>query len=136
MDPKAKKQRALKELETVAAELIYISETDAGFNVVDLDSTAALNAANIGKLLKSKKIDPIEEASAAELFERLTRQRDWHGAAERTRTKQYADLLKVLEKHLVDLKVFRIGRVNIDIYVLGRAADGTIAGVKTSATET
>jgi hypothetical protein len=45
-------------------------------------------------------------------------------------------LRKVLEQELSDITVYRIGEIQIDVFVIGSLADGTYAGVKTKLIET
>ena len=40
------------------------------------------------------------------------------------------DRLKVLKVQLADIHVFKVGQTEIDIYVIGRTADGKWAGTK------
>jgi hypothetical protein len=44
--------------------------------------------------------------------------------------------LRLLEENLADLKVFRVGVVNIPVYIAGRSASGNWLGVSTRVVET
>jgi hypothetical protein len=44
--------------------------------------------------------------------------------------------MKVLEKNLDDIRVYRLGKVDIEVVVLGRDASGTWLGVRTNVVET
>jgi hypothetical protein len=37
---------------------------------------------------------------------------------------------------VTDIRVFKVGRVNLDVYVVGRTKEGDWAGVQTKAVET
>ncbi len=50
--------------------------------------------------------------------------------------KRYQRLVKLLQTHLTDLKVYRLGEVEIDVYVLGKTESGAIAGLATISVET
>ena len=80
--------------------------------------------------------DKVDEISVEEFFDDPTQDQDWHDEAAKQAVQRYRDLLAVLKQHLTDIKVFRIGEVRIEIYVLGRTADGDWAGIKTNAVET
>jgi hypothetical protein len=58
------------------------------------------------------------------------------GGPERTPTRPVHYLRQFLEQNLTDLKVFRIGRIRLDVYVVGLDSEGNLAGVKTVAVET
>jgi hypothetical protein len=69
-------------------------------------------------------------------FADLTKEQDWHGDEEKTAVARYRNLLSVIRDRLSDAKVFRIGEVEVAIYVVGRDRDGGWVGVKTTAVET
>jgi hypothetical protein len=71
-----------------------------------------------------------------DFFGPLTEVEDWHEAEEKAVVKKYQGLQKTLQQQLNDLKVFKIGQVNIDIYLVGHTAEGDLAGVKTKSVET
>jgi hypothetical protein len=122
-----------KRLASACEGLIYISETDAPIEPFFAGKTKRVTAE---ALQKTGVEAPIEEASFDQFFERLTRKREWHGEAEKRSVRKFAKLEKLLKENLHDLKVFRFGRVRIDIYVVGIDAEGNLAGVKTKAVET
>ena len=41
-----------------------------------------------------------------------------------------------LKQNLGDLKVFKVGEVNVDVYIVGKTGSGKWAGVRTAAVET
>ena len=111
--------------------LIYISETDAPIvPFFQAKGEARPDIANSGDAAD------VEERSFSEFFEPLTTERDWFGEAEKKTAKRFDELRKLLEECLRDLKVVRVGRVQIDIYVIGTDAEGNTAGVQTKAVET
>ena len=50
--------------------------------------------------------------------------------------KRFLELQKLLEENLRELKVFRIGRIQLDIFVVGIDKSGSLIGVSTKAVET
>jgi len=42
----------------------------------------------------------------------------------------------LLEKKLKELKVFKIGKIQLDIYVVGLDAESNLTGIQTKAVET
>ncbi len=50
--------------------------------------------------------------------------------------RRFLALQKVLETNLHDIKVYKVGTINIDVYVVGQAADGTYEGIHTKVVET
>jgi hypothetical protein len=128
--PKFKGEKLLAEIEKSTAGLTYISETDAAVEPL-MNGTAKLVEAH--HLTDRTRY---EEMSADDFFARLTAEKDWYGQKEKDRAKRFAALEKLLKENLRDLKVFKVGRVQLDIYVVGLDADNNLIGIKTRAVET
>ena len=124
------------DIERACVGLIYVSETDAP--VLAFRGTAADDVT--GKVIiqqtGAKEEGLVEEVAFDLFFERLTAEKDWFSDAQKARAKKFLELKELLEENLQKLKVFRIGRIRIDIYIAGLAADGCLMGVKTKAVET
>jgi hypothetical protein len=116
--------------------LIYVSETDAKV----LPYAATLKGAKAPEVLiehAGRKADEhVEEISSDELFDRLTAIKDWFGERETERAKKFLELRELLEEDLGGLKVFRLGRIQIDIFVVGLDKNEMLMGVTTKAVET
>ena len=50
--------------------------------------------------------------------------------------KKYQQLVATLKQHLTHLKVYRLGEIQLDIYIVGQAPNSHLAGVTTKAVET
>lgn len=78
----------------------------------------------------------IEETTLHTFFYRPTQIEDWYGDEEKATAQQFSVLKKLLEANLKDIKVFRLGEIAIDVYVVGVDKDGNLAGIKTTVIET
>lgn len=78
----------------------------------------------------------VELRSLESFFARHTTTSDpYDGEAQRIRPR-YEELVRVLSTRLRDVKVYRIGKIEVDCYVVGLDARGNLAGLKTVAVET
>ena len=136
MKSKTTIEEILKQIDNACAGLIYVSETDAGFETVKFELNRELTDSSFRKLVKADKVTPVEITGASDVFDRLTRPNEWHGESDRRRIQRYEKLRSVFEKYLMDLKVIRVGKIRIDIYIIGKTNDGMFAGVKTHSVET
>lgn len=128
---------SLKEkIEKAADGLYYISETDADILPFIGDKAEAVSQEEILKQTHKEPDAPVEERDFSEFFERLTKIQDWFEEEELELAKKFSELKSLLEENLTDLKVFKIGQINIDIYVVGIDQEGVLMGVKTQAVET
>ena len=124
------------EIEQACEGLIYISETDSPFIPFAGQLTDTVTADVILQQTGIAGEGPVEEREFAEFFDRLTVIKDWYGEPEKARAKKFVELRMLLEENLRELKVFRIGRIQLDIFAVGINKDGFLMGVTTKAVET
>jgi len=77
-----------------------------------------------------------ESVDVDTFFQRATQVQDWFGEAEWAIAQRYQQLVRWLKENLTDLQVYRCGDIEVDIYILGQAADGRRLGLQTRAIET
>jgi hypothetical protein len=129
-----------KELKETSVGLFYISETDAPFESFiwkrDDKNSTDLNAEDVLKLAGQKPDAKVEERTVDNFFAQSMTVQDWFGEEEKNQVEKFSKLKELLEGNLKNVKVFKIGEINIDIYVAGVDAEGNVIGVQTKAVET
>lgn len=124
-------------LATAVEGLLYQSETDAPFQMFAWpDGTGSLTPERVRACSGHRPDAPVSALSLAEFFADLTGDEEWYGEAERVTARKYRSLLDVVHHYLTDARVYKVGRVQVEIYIVGRTTDGDWAGVKTNAVET
>ena len=127
----------LLELQAAIKGLLYTSESDSPFEIVHWKKpNAILSSADLLSFIGQSSGMPVENVGLGEFFHDLIQDQDWHSADDKKTVEQYRHLLTVLKEHLTDIRVFKVGEVEIDIYIVGRTADGDWAGIMTTAVET
>ncbi len=126
----------IKQIKNYAADLYYISETDAEILPFVGEQAESVNNEVILRQTKNDPDSPIEEKIFTEFFERLTKIQEWFGDEEKETAEKYLSLRTLLEENLSDLKVFKIGKTQLNIYVVGLSTENKLLGVKTKAIET
>lgn len=79
---------------------------------------------------------PVAEVSPSAFFDKVTVERAWFDSHEKALVQRYRSLQELLELTLEDLKVYRIGEVEVDVYVMGWTEDDYLVGVATTLVET
>ena len=128
--PKFKGEKLLAEIENSTAGLTYISETDAP---IEPYSGGKAQTVTVHQLTSDRRY---EEMSSGDFFARLTAEKDWYDAVQKETARRFHELEKLLEQNLRDLKVFKVGHIQVDIFVVGLDADNNLIGVRTKAVET
>ena len=123
-------------LKKASEGLYYVSETDAEIIPFVGQKAESVSKEEILRQTNNSFDIPVEERSFADIFERLTKIQDWHGEEEIAAAKKFAALKNLLESNLKDLKVYKIGKIELDIYFVGLNAEKILMGIKTRAVET
>jgi Nuclease A inhibitor-like protein len=124
------------ELTNAVKGLYYISETDAEIFPFSGQKVSEISRLEILRQTENSEGCEVEERDFNEIFDRLTTIQDWFGKNEIDRAEKFLKLRKILENHLRDLKVFKLGRIKKEIYFVGVDSENFLKGIKTIAVET
>src|SRR5262249_12801111 len=90
-------------------------------------------------LLKAASLPPETPVTKVEFdafFAPMLRLREGASPEAHARAVRYQKLVGLLRKYLGDLAVDQLGRVEMPAYVVGRLANGSLAGLRTTVVET
>jgi hypothetical protein len=119
----------LESLKAASDGLLYPSETDAPIETFQWGAAGASVSVDRIRALAGHQPDaPIEEEGLDEFLAPLLADRSLEGRGRK--------LKETLERSLADIRIFRIGRISIDVFVVGKTKGGEWAGVKTRVVET
>ena len=125
----------INQLKSASEDLLWLSESDYPFETICIENVDAIEA----KLLELTDYPPdttIEVKELDRFFKRVTEEKDWYEEEEMTECKRYQALVKLLQTHLTDIKVYRVGEIEVNCYILGKTESGSIAGLSTISVET
>lgn len=118
---------ALAALQAAAKGLLFMSETEAPLEAFLWQHEGTLTPARVLALTGSARRVPVEETTLDSLL---------RGVPREDRAK-FDKLAKVLQTHLTDLQVYKVGaEAEKRVYIAGKATDGSWAGLMTTVVET
>lgn len=79
---------------------------------------------------------PVETITVADLFDPFQHADESASEEDQAEAARYRALVELLTRELTALRVYRVGEVDIDVYVLGQDASGDWLGLKTHVVET
>lgn len=132
----SKKNDLPEQLKKFTKGLFYTSETDAEILPFVGKRAEAVTTQEIAAQTESKADSPIQEKDFTEFFRSLTEIQDWFGEEEKATAQKFTDLKNLLENDLRYLKVFKIGKIQINVYAVGLDAQSILTGIQTKAVET
>jgi hypothetical protein len=127
-------EQLFEELKEATRGLLLMSESD--FPLEPFRWAAEPTPEFLRGLTGDEASAPVEEQSVAEVFRAAASEPDWKGEAELASARKFQTLLRLLEENLTGLKAFRVGAINMPVYVVGRGPSGDWLGVSTRVVET
>lgn len=124
----AKPNPVLTELQAAVKGLLFPSETDAPLEAFAWPATGGgpPDEAAVRAAAKVDQKTAVERVTLPELARTIPSEARG----------DFVPLFAALAHHLSGTAVFKVGAINIDVYIVGRTADGRFAGVKTKVVET
>lgn len=122
-------------LKQATIDLLWSSESDYPFEIVtwkqgiEMTPTALFGSGDDADR-------SIESITLTELFAPVLTVEDWYEAAELKQVDRYTELFHAIESNLAEVQVFRVGEVEIAIYIIGKTPTGDLVGLKTHTVET
>lgn len=125
----------IEELRESTRGLLFMSESDYPFEVF-VWGNAEPTREFLRGLACADSSAAVETRDAREFFRASASEPEWKGEDELAAARRFQALLRLLETSLTDLKVYRVGAIDIKVYVAGRAPSGNYLGVSTRVVET
>lgn len=123
-------------LQAAIAGVTWQSESEAAFEVISWQESGTLTPQQLLTLTHHPQDAPVRVETLDSFFAGAVQEWDWHGAEERAIVAKYRHLLKTLQETLTDVTVYRVGEIEVDIYIVGQTELGNLAGVATQSIET
>lgn len=131
----------VEQLQNAASGLLWISESDFPFVAFVWNSQSSnpenvLTPQQLRQYTGHASDTPVETLELDRFFAPATRVENWHDESKTKEVLQYQALVKRLKDELKNLSVYRLGTVELDIYIIGKTPSGNWAGLSTKAVET
>jgi hypothetical protein len=124
------------QLKQASKGLLFGSETDAPFEVISWQAQEQLTPAKLLQLTNHPPDAPLEMLAVDEFFAIATQEEDWHDEEERETVQWFQNLVNVLKQNLSQLQVYRVGSIEIDVYIVGVTDGGGLVGLSAKLVET
>ncbi|MBD2562076.1 MULTISPECIES: nuclease A inhibitor family protein [Nostoc] len=125
----------VEKLKEASTGLLMMSESDYPFKVVQWEGAAPATQEKILQLTGSQDL-PVEIVDLDYLFRNCAFEQEWHNELQKKDVKKFQTLVQTLKDNLSDISVYRVGKINIDAYIIGKTKNGDLAGVATKLVET
>jgi hypothetical protein len=113
--------------------LLMPSESDYPFEVFVWEDVE-LTPQKILELTNYPPATSIEEVELDYFFRNVATEKDWHDKIQKENVAKFQNLVQVIKDNLADIRVYRIGTIEVNVYIVGNN-DG-VAGLATKVIET
>ncbi|RNI26922.1 nuclease A inhibitor family protein [Rufibacter latericius] len=126
----------LPQLTQAAQGLLFISESESPLEPFSLPTGVSLSSG--ADFLKALGMNgqPVEQVELAYFFRNMVRTSPDQEPAQQAIAQRFIALLQWLETNLQEVRVYRVGQIQVQAYVMGKAPDGTWLGLKMTLVET
>ncbi len=130
-----KDSELINQLSQASEGLLWLSESDYPFETIYWKDVIDIEA-KLREVTDCSPDTPIEVRELESFFWRVTEDDDWDEEEDMLICKRYRELVNLLQIHLRDIKVYRVGEIEVNCYILGRTKSGNIIGLSTISVET
>jgi hypothetical protein len=123
-------------IKVATKDLLFPSESDEPIDVVEWKAEGKLTTSRLIELGEEDPRVHIKEISVDAFFKNLIESSPDDSPDEQRGSARFRNLLDVLKAHLSDIRVFRVGQIQINYYVVGLTSTGTWTGLVAPSTET
>ncbi|MFZ0062879.1 MAG: nuclease A inhibitor family protein [Pyrinomonadaceae bacterium] len=113
-------EEIVESLSRAAAGLLFMSESDYPFEVIQWEGSKGLTPDFIRSLTDEAEDCPVQELEVEDFLS----------------AGRYQRLLMTLQSQLSNLKAYKVGRINMPVYLVGRSSEGSWLGLSTRVVET
>jgi Nuclease A inhibitor-like protein len=124
-------QEIIDRLKQTTIDLLWVSESDYPFQIV-VWSDKAIDS----RLFPTCPNEDIQVISLDDFFAPALRVEDWYEEEELATVDRYKLLLQTIDSSLSEIRVFRLGEIEVDVYIVGKTPDGDVIGLQTTIVET
>ncbi len=128
-------QQTIDQLSALTADLYFTSETDATWTTGKLDAAQPVLPQLLALSGKTPET-PVEERAWIDFLHNAATPQDWMDETGKTTAARYQKLCDYVNANLTETRVYRLGAVEIDVFVVGLAADCTPVVLATKSVET
>jgi hypothetical protein len=133
-DAQLTKDAILQRLQELVQRLYFMSESDYPLEVVYVEAEA-LTDKKVRELAGALEEAGIETVDLSYFFRNMTKVADETDEASRQKAEGFQALQAYMEQHLDNIRVYRVGSIEITVLTLGAVTEGGYVGFRTTVVE-
>jgi hypothetical protein len=116
--------------------LLFMSESDYPFEVFQWSETATITPDFLKSLSGLPADTPVETRTVDDLFKAAVKEYEGQSEQGRSTAARFRNLVTLIKDNLTEPVVYRLGTINIAVYIVGKTSSGEWIGLSTRVVET
>lgn len=129
-------EEVIEELKKATEGLLFMSESEYPFETVYWKALPEVGEAFLRNQAGLSVDAPVETISLDDFFQVASADASWRSDESRRAAERYRNLTALLKENLDNVKVYKLGSVNMPVYIVGQSKTGNWLGISTRVVET
>jgi hypothetical protein len=129
-------QELIEQLKRATEGLLMMSESDYPFEVLSISLQENLTPEYLRRLAGKSGDEPVEEKDLDDFFRNSISEPEWKNESQIATARQFQGLVRLLKSELFETTVYRVGEIDIAVFILGKSPCGNWIGLSTRVIET
>ena len=126
----------VQQFKTATDGLLFMSESDYPFEIHDWKDLPQVTPDHLKQLAGLPADTPIEETTVDNFFRPAVRNYEGQSETARSTSERYRQLLQLIRDNLTDVTVYKLGRINMPVFIVGKTRSGSWMALSTRVVET
>jgi Nuclease A inhibitor-like protein len=126
----------IEELKKATEGLLFMSESDYPFETICWKGLPEVSSEFLRTQAELSVDAPVETINLDDFFQVAASDAEWRSVESRQAALKYRNLIALLKENLDNVKVYKLGRVNMPVYIVGQSKTGNWLGISTRVVET
>jgi hypothetical protein len=126
----------VQQFKTATDGLLFMSESDYPFEIHEWENLSNIPPDHLKQLAGLPADTLIEETTVENFFRPAVRNYEGQSETARSTSARYRQLLQLIHDNLTDVTVYKLGRINMPVFIIGKTTSGNWMALSTRVVET
>jgi hypothetical protein len=126
----------VQQFKTATDGLLFMSESDYPFEIHEWENLSNVTPDHLKQLAGLPADTAIEETTVDNFFRPAIRNYEGQSETARTVSARYRHLLQLIHDNLTDVTVYKLGTINMPVFIVGKTTSGNWMALSTRVVET
>jgi hypothetical protein len=126
----------VQQFKTATDGLLFMSESDYPFEIHEWGNLPQVNPEYIKRAAGLPPDTSVEETTVENFFRPAVQSYDGQSETARSTSERYRQLVQLIHNNLTDVTVYKLGTINMPVFIAGKTTSGNWMALSTRVVET